>query len=153
MTPPTAGRVRRLFLLGLALALLVTSGPVLPAQAAPAPQGMTTVVPVLGVLVGWNHRNRIYRDANAFIAERNRYYDSLRDTARQQLADRQIAGLRPSQVAAYTKLVALIEGNRQAEIAVAEARKREARPSTAGSRPSSRSACWARVPSSASSGR
>lgn len=127
MTTPTVGRVRRLFLLGLALALLVTSGPVLPAQAAPAPQGMTTVVPVLGVLVGWSHRNRIYRDANAFIADRNRYYDSLRDTARQQLADRQIAGLRPSQVAAYTKLVALIEGNRQAEIAVAEARKREAR--------------------------
>ena len=127
MKTPTAGRVRRLFLLGLALALLVTSGPGLPAQAAPPSQGMTTIVPVLGVLVGWSHRNRIYHDANAFIADRNRYYDSLRDTARQQLADREIGGLRPSQVAAYTKLVALIEGNRQAEIAVAEARKREAR--------------------------
>jgi hypothetical protein len=98
-----------------------------PTQAAPPSQGMTTVVPVLGVLVGWNHRNRIYREANTFIADRNRYYDSLRDTARKQLADREINGLRPSQVAAYIKLVALIEGNRQAEIAVAEARKREAR--------------------------
>jgi hypothetical protein len=114
-------------LLALALTLVATSGPPAPAQAAPAAQGLTGVVPVLGVLVGWNHRNRIYRDANAFIADRNRYYDSLRDTARKQLADREIAGLRPSQVAAYTKLVALIEGNRQAEIAVAEARKREAR--------------------------
>lgn len=105
----------------------MASAPPNPAKAAPPSQGMTTVVPVLGVLVGWNHRNRIYRDANAFIADRNRYHDSLRDTARQQLADREIAGLRPSQVAAYTKLVALIEGNRQPEIAVAEARKREAR--------------------------
>lgn len=117
----------RAVLLALVLGLILASAPPTPAKAAPPSQGMTTVVPVLGVLVGWNHRNRIYRDANAFIADRNRYYDSLRDTARQQLADREIAGLRPSQVAAYTKLVALIEGNRQAEIAVAEARKREAR--------------------------
>ena len=129
----TGRRAQRAILLGLALTLMLTSGHPVAALAAPAGQGMTTVVPALGVLVGWSHRNRIYRDANAFIADRNRYHDALRDTARQQLADRQIAGLRPSQVAAYIKLVALIEGNRKAEIAVAEARKGEARRrSTAG---------------------
>ncbi|HSB91221.1 MAG TPA: hypothetical protein VLD63_14485, partial [Anaerolineales bacterium] len=112
-------------MVSLVAALLLTSLP--PAQAAPAPDGISNVVPFLGVAVGWSHRNRVYRDAEAFIDDRNAYYNSLRDTARRQLAEREIGGLRTSQVAAYTKLVALIEQQRQAELAMAEARKREAR--------------------------
>lgn len=111
----------------LAMTLLLTSGIPPAARAAPPAQGIADVVPFLGVFVGWSHRNRIYRNANEFIADRNRYYDSLRDTARKQLVDREVGGLRQSQVAAYVKLVALVEHDRKAEIAQAEARKRGAR--------------------------
>ncbi|HET7009518.1 MAG TPA: hypothetical protein VFI11_01980 [Anaerolineales bacterium] len=117
---------RRVIIVFTAAGLLLASAP-LPVRAAPRRQVIGNVVPFLGVFVGWSHRNRVYRDAESFIADRNRYYDALRDTARRQLAEREIAGLRTSQVAAYTKLVALIERNRQAEVAQAEARKREAR--------------------------
>jgi hypothetical protein len=111
----------------LAASLLAASSYPALAKAAPPAGGVGDVVPFLGVVVGWGHRNRIYSDANAFISDRNRYYDSLRDTARRQLIDREIGGLHDSQVAAYVKLVALIERNRRAETDVAEARKREAR--------------------------
>jgi hypothetical protein len=97
------------------------------AEAAPAGGGISNVVPLVGVLVGWDHRNKIYREANNFIADRNTYYDQLRDTARRQLIEREIGGLRTSQVAAYVKLVAVTEQRRSAEIAVAETFKREAR--------------------------
>jgi len=62
---------------------------------------ISRVIPFAGVLVGWKHRNRVYRSAEDFIRDRNRYYDALRDTARQQLVQRQQLGLRTSQVAAY----------------------------------------------------
>lgn len=112
---------------GLALAILLTAGPAGSGQAAPARQGLSDVVPFLGVFVGMAHRNRVYRNAEDFIAERNRYYDALRDTARRQLIEREIGGLRTSQVAAYTKLVAMIEQSRSTELAVAESLKRETR--------------------------
>ena len=119
---------RSLCAAALAGTLLPLSSPVGPVvEAAPVQNGISGVVPFVGVLVGWNHRNKIYREANNFIADRNAYYNQLRDTARRQLTEREIGGLRPSQVAAYTKLVALIEQRRTGEVAVAEARKREAR--------------------------
>jgi hypothetical protein len=80
-----------------------------------------------GVVVGWHHRNRVYRSAERFIDDRNAYYDGLRETARKQLLNREIAGLRPSQTAAYVKLVALLEQHRKVELQVAEDRKRGAR--------------------------
>jgi hypothetical protein len=127
-TRSAAGRLAsRAVVALLAASLALGNSAAFVAQAAPPAQGLTNVVPFLGVFVGWSHRNKIYREANNFIADRNEYYDALRDTARRQLANREIAALRPSQVAAYTKLVAMIEQNRQGEIAVAEARKREAR--------------------------
>jgi hypothetical protein len=118
------------------LCLLAAAGMLLPiapsnralvAEAAPLRGGISNVVPFLGVLVGWHHRNKVYRDANQFIAERNAYYDQLRDTAGRQLIEREIGGLRTSQVAAYTKLVQMIEQGRSAELAVAESLKRETR--------------------------
>ena len=102
--------------------------PSLPSRAlGPQQVGLSNVVPLVGFFVGWSHRNRVYRQAEEFITDRNDYYDHLRDTARQQLVNRDVGGLRSSQVAAYTKLVAMIEDHRQAELAVAEASKNEAR--------------------------
>ncbi len=89
--------------------------------------GLSGVIPVVGFFVGWSHRNRVYRQAEQFIADRNAYYDKLRETARSQLINRDVGGLRTSQVAAYTKLVAMIEDQRKAELAVAEASKNQAR--------------------------
>lgn len=114
--PPNAG-----------LASAQPSGRWAPAAGKALGGDLSNVVPVVGFLVGWSHRNKIYRRAEAFISDRNAYYDKLRDTARAQLGSRQIGGLRKSQVAAYTKLVAMIEDQRQAELAVAEASKNEAR--------------------------
>lgn len=115
----------------IALVLILT---LLPLHALPRPveaQGIagriSRVIPFAGVLVGWNHRNRVYRESERFIRDRNNYYDQLRQTARNQLVKREILGLRPSQTAAYVKMVALLEQQRAAELAVAEARKRQAR--------------------------
>jgi hypothetical protein len=98
-----------------------------PAEARGIDGELSKVIPFVGVVVGLRHRNRVYRDANRFIGDRNAYYDGLRETARGQLLKREIRGLRPSQVAAYIKVVALIEQERTAVQDVAEARKRGAR--------------------------
>ena len=115
----------------LCLLLLTTMSTPYPMVTAGAQRGLSgrisRVIPFAGVLVGWKHRNRVYRSAEDFIRDRNRYYDALRDTARQQLVQRQQLGLRTSQVAAYARVVALIEQQRKTELDVAEARKREAR--------------------------
>ena len=114
--------------------LIVSLVAVLPLQGlTPAAQArgfwgrLSRVVPFAGVLVGLNHRNRVYRSAERFIDERNAYYDGLRETARKQLVNREIGGLRPSQAAAYVKVVGLIEQHRTLELQVAEDRKRGAR--------------------------
>ena len=129
MRGTTAKLWRGLCLLAVAGLLLpvAPAGGAVVAEAAPAANGISGVVPVLGVLVGWNHRNQVYVEANRFIADRNAYYNQLRDTARRQLIEREIGGLRTSQVAAYVKLVAVVEQRRSAEVAVAETFKREAR--------------------------
>jgi hypothetical protein len=79
------------------------------------------------VISGLNHRNRVYRSSEQFISDRKAYYDGLRETARQQLLQREILGLRKSQTASYVKLVGLIERDRKVELDVAESRKRAAR--------------------------
>jgi hypothetical protein len=88
---------------------------------------LSDVIPFAGILAGWRGRNRIYRTANAYMAEKREYYDRLRAKAQEQLEARQIGGLRDSQVAAYVKVVALIEGERQAMIDFSESEKRAAR--------------------------
>jgi len=115
----------------LCILLAATAATPYPARVALAQGGPTgrisRVIPFAGVLIGWKHRNRVYRSAEEFIRERKQYYDALRNTARQQLVQREQLGLRKSQVAAYTKVVALIEQHRQTEMNVAESRKRQAR--------------------------
>ncbi len=84
-------------------------------------------IPIIGLILGVDKRNKVYRTANSFIKEKTEYYDGLRDTARQQLLDRSIVGLRDSQVAAYIKVVELIENERQAMYGFAESEKKAAR--------------------------
>ncbi len=110
----------------LIAAVLPLNGPVVVVRA-PIIGRISDVVPFLGIFVGLKHRNQVYRNAEQFISERNQYYDGLRETLRTQLIQRQVHGLRPSQVAAYVKTVALLEQQRAVELKVAEARKRGAR--------------------------
>lgn len=95
------------------------------------PLGTTDVqadgIPFLGLIPALIKRNKVYREANSFIKDRAEYYDALRATAAQQLLDRKIGGLRDSQVAAYSKVVALIEGERQSMYDFAESEKKGAR--------------------------
>jgi hypothetical protein len=107
---------------------------VVAALAFPAPQtwaaprtAASPVVPLLNIFAGLAARNRVYRTAEEFIADRNAYYDRLRDTAGQQLVRRDISTLRTSQTAAYVKLVAAIEQERSAMHSLAESLKQGAR--------------------------
>lgn len=96
---------------------------------APAEGGgfFSDVVPFVGIISAHKARNRVYNAANPYIQEKREYYDRLREKAREQLATREISSLRDSQVAAYVKLVGLIEGEREAMINFAESEKRAAR--------------------------
>ncbi len=99
-----------------------------PAEARAGGEGVISqVIPFAGVFVGLSARNRVYREANAFIAERSDYYDRLRAKAQEQLKNRELIERGGSQLAAYTKVVALIEQERQATNAFAESEKRAAR--------------------------
>lgn len=97
-----------------------------------SPLGATDVqaggIPFLGLIPALVKRNKVYSSANAFIKDRAQYYDALRNTAAQQLLDRELTyGLRDNQVAAYTKVVALIEQERDAMYGFAEGEKKQAR--------------------------
>ncbi|MCJ7715624.1 MAG: hypothetical protein MUO54_03775, partial [Anaerolineales bacterium] len=88
--------------------------------------------PLVGLVGGLIKRNKVYTVANSFIKEKAQYYDALRDTARQQLLDRELTygqghGLRDNQVAAYSKVVALIEQERDSMYDFAESEKKAAR--------------------------
>lgn len=85
------------------------------------------ILPVVGLFTAWLARNRVYRTANAFIDDRNDHYDQLHAKALEQLQARQVGGLRQSQVAAYVKVVVLIEQERRTAIQFAETEKRAAR--------------------------
>lgn len=120
------GFLRKAQLCILIAGILPLRGPNLPARVNILGR-ISKVVPFAGVTVGYFSRNRTYRQAETFISDRKQYYDGLRETARGQLVDRHVTSLRGSQVAAYIKLVALIEQQRTAELNVAEARKKAAR--------------------------
>ncbi len=83
--------------------------------------------PLIGLIPAAIKRNRVYKTANSYIKEKNEYYDALRETAAQQLLDRELTfGLRDNQVAAYIKLVNLIEEERVSMHGFAEGEKKEA---------------------------
>lgn len=128
--------LRKLVLILMTAILLVSSVP-LPGNggstASPLPayaESDETQFPVLGVLgflSGLRARNRVYRDAEAWISERNQYYDALRVKAREQIENREIRDLGRHQIAAYRKMVTLIELERKASNDYAEAQKQQAR--------------------------
>jgi hypothetical protein len=121
------GAIRRLLLSAMVPVLislpLLFSGPA-PVVEAARPSHL---VPFLTVILGWRNRNRVYRTVNPFIDEKRAYYDALHAKAQEQLAVRELGGLRENQVAAYVKVIALIQRERQATIDFAESEKKAAR--------------------------
>lgn len=110
----------------LVLALVLPASLAAPAREVEA--GGSSPIPFLALITGLVKRNRVYREANSFIKDQAEYYDALRETARRQLLDREMTyGLRDNQVAAYTKVVALIEQERQSMYDFAESEKKAAR--------------------------
>jgi len=86
-------------------------------------------IPLIGLVFSLNKRNKVYRTANAFIEDRTQYYDTLRDTARQQLLHGEFYTFeqRERQTSAYIKVVALIEQERKSMYDYAESEKKAAR--------------------------
>lgn len=112
----------------LLIVLVVVLPAALAAGAADVQAGGGGIFPVIGIIAAGGKRNKVYRTAEGFIDEKTRYYDTLRETARQQLLDRTLTfGLQDNQVAAYVKLVNLIEGEREAMLGFAESEKKAAR--------------------------
>jgi hypothetical protein len=118
---------------GLAWRLLLVAALVIPVSLVspgpPAEAGgwFSRVIPFAGLVGAFRGRNRIYRTANAYEAEKNELYDRYRAKANEMLGERQIRSLRDSQVSAFTKVVGLIEGERTAMEDYAESEKRAAR--------------------------
>ena len=127
---PNKGRswVERIGWRLLLVAMLTLPTPLLVApsgaQAAPA---QSAGGPIIGLFAAWIARNRVYRTANAYIDRQHEYYGRLHAKAQEQLRSRSLGGLRTSQVAAYVKVVVLIERERRAMIQFAESEKLAAR--------------------------
>ena len=112
----------------LLLALMIVLPAVLVVGISDVQAGGGGIFPVIGIFAAGGKRNRVYRTAEGFIDEKTRYYDTLRETARKQLLDRTLTfGLQDNQVAAYVKVVNLIEGEREAMLGFAESEKKAAR--------------------------
>ena len=112
-------------------ALILTLMPLWPAPQPVQARGLlgfvSKAVPFIGVEVARHQRNRVYRSSNRFIRDRNDYYDGLIDMARQQFRNKELATVGNARIAAYVKVVVLIEQERAGQIKVAEGRKRQAR--------------------------
>ncbi len=111
----------------LVAALVIPAALIAPVTPAESGGGFSRVIPFAGLIGAFRARNHIYRPANAYMAEKNELYDRYREKAREQLAERQISSLRDSQVSAFMKVVALIEGERSAMEDYSESEKRGAR--------------------------
>ena len=119
--------LRQAILCMLILALMPLYPAPQPAHARGLFGKLSKVIPFSGVVVGWRHRNRVYRTSERFISDRNQYYDGLHDMAWQQLKNKKITTVGRTRAAAYLKVLALIEQERAGQLAVAEGRKRQAR--------------------------
>jgi hypothetical protein len=119
--------LRQAILCMLILALMPLWSAPQPAHARGLFGKLSKVIPFSGVVVGWSHRNRVYRSSERFIRDRNQYYDGLLDMARQQLHKNKITTVGRTRAAAYIKVYAMIEQERAGQLAVAEGRKRQAR--------------------------
>ena len=112
----------------LVFALVLGTGIFAPVSAPPAaqaagPSQVLAFANVLGSLLG---RNRVYRNAAEVQDDLRAYYDGLRDTARAALRDRELSKL-DSQLAAYVRLVASLEYEKNAVLELLEEDKRGAR--------------------------
>lgn len=114
----------RLIIVGL---FAIPATLITPAEPVESGGGISRVIPLAGLGGAFRARNRIYRTANAYMREKNALYDRYHEKAREQLRERQIKGLRKSQVGAFVKVVELIEGERTAMEEYAEMEKRAAR--------------------------
>jgi hypothetical protein len=120
----------RLLMSGLVFILLF--GMVVPARAESIrPAGGSPMLPVLGLIASWFRRNRTYRNAEAFNTDRRKEYEIQLKTLNQQLANGTIyiAGNTDpgAQQAAYVKVKALLELERDQAFAFAESIKNGAR--------------------------
>ncbi len=127
MNKPTPTLIHLIWRLLLIVSLVLPA--TLSADVRQAEAGFGDFLPFVKLVSGMMKRNRVYREANGFIKDQAEYYDALRETARQQLANREIYDipLRDNQVGAYTKVVALIEQERASMYDFAESEKKAAR--------------------------
>jgi hypothetical protein len=95
------------------------------------PAGGSPMIPVLGLISSWFRRNRTYRNAEEFITERRQEYVALLKTLDQQRANGTIYtgdNTGPgTQQAAYVRIKALLEQERDQAFAFAESIKNGAR--------------------------
>lgn len=127
------------FIYGILIVVLMAG--LLPAQyttsAAPTAAGASSLsIPALDFLGAWIARDKTYKNAEEYIAERNQYYNKQRDTLRMKFKEyvsglasgasntQKINPMRDSQVAAYVIQAALIESQRKSALAFAEAVKK-----------------------------
>lgn len=112
----------------LLLACLLCLPPSLIAASPPvqAAQPHDLKIPGVKLVVSFIARTQTYRTAGAYSAARDAYADRLHAKAQEMLAARQVNPLRRSQVAAFVKVIALIEGERKAAITFTESEKKAA---------------------------
>jgi hypothetical protein len=107
------------------------------ASATSAAAGSSSLpIPALDFISAWIARDKTYKSAEEYIAERNQYYDKQRDTLRMKFKEYvgaltggasstpKINPMRDSQVAAYIIQANLIESQRKDALAFAEAVKK-----------------------------
>jgi hypothetical protein len=88
---------------------------------------MSNVIPFAGFFNAFRVRNKVYREANAFIDEEKDYYDRLQNKARELYVARDLAPKKRSQTGAYVKVTVLISQERKAALDFAESKKKAAR--------------------------
>lgn len=91
------------------------------------PPGARQVVSVFRIFKGLAARNRVYREAHAVQRDVRASYDARIAKAQEQLLNREILGLEPSQVRAYTRVKAMLEAERDEAIDDTELEKRIAK--------------------------
>ena len=127
MNRHTTSLVNKAWRLLVVLSLLLPAALATDVQEAQA--GFGDFLPFVKVISGLMKRNRVYREANSFIKDKAEYYDALHAKAREMLQERELydVPIRDSQVGAFIKVVALIEGERDSMYDFAESEKKAAR--------------------------
>ncbi len=118
----------------LLIAVLV-SGPALPVLAQPPllppERGLSSMIPLLGLVSAWMHRNRTYRNANDFETDQNDEYKQKLATLEQQHDKGEVLSnpnaTQEEQEAAYVKNKAALEQEQKMAMDFAESIKRGAR--------------------------